>query len=127
MSDVVVIYRNLNDRLLHNGKWSVAAATRTGGKGKVIRHSDELVLQDVRFVVKENRRQAIVAGGHREVHAWAVGTIANAPELTEGVDITYRPHQCGSFIRRDNEQPVTSAAFVRFGRDGTAAAYGVHA
>jgi hypothetical protein len=120
----VIIYRNLLDRVRHNGKWSIAAIKGRDNVGKVIGHADDVTLSNVRFVVKEKRRQVVAAGGHREVHAWAVGTVAERP-AGDAVDITYRPHQCGSFICRDNGDPITSAAHVRFASDGRAAAFGV--
>jgi hypothetical protein len=119
MTNPVIVYRNLLDRVRHNGKWSIK------NNGKVIGHADELVLGDVRFVVKEKRRQVIAAGGHREVHAWAVGTVADQllSEQLEAVEITYRPHECGSFFRRDNGHAISSAKYVRFRNDGTAVAF----
>jgi hypothetical protein len=122
MSNEVIIYRDLLDRVRHNGKWSIAAVAGKSPR-KVIGHADDVVLSNVRFVVKEKRRQIIAAGGHREVHAWAIGTIVDELDEPETVDITYRPHQCGSFFRRDNGQAISSAKYVRFRSDGTAAAF----
>lgn len=108
----VVVYKNLT-----RGCWSIAAATPTNGRGKLIGHADTVTLCDVQFVVRESRRLAITSARCaekpcREVHAWAVGTLADAPEGTRN-EVTYNPYRAPTFTLRDGT-PVRSAACVTF-------------
>ena len=94
---------------LHRGDWSVTQ------RGKVIDHAKQVVLADVRFVVKENARQRVIAKRCREVHAWAVGEIAESyPVDAERVPVTYNPFSAATFTRRDNGAAVESCAYVHF-------------
>jgi hypothetical protein len=113
----VLVYKNLR-----NGMWSVAQVVGNDGRGKLIEHRAALTLINARFVVKESRRKVIASGGHREVHAWIIGTIADDVTLNNAVGITYRPRERAQFFRRDNGATVTSAAVVQFNCDGTAVA-----
>lgn len=108
----VQVYKNLR-----RGDWSVRAA------GKVIAHVPEIALSDVRFVVRESRRQAVIRDRTREVHAWAIGTVTESPVWETCVAITYNPYRCGTFTRRDNGAAITQAKFVCFtAGDGAIAA-----
>jgi hypothetical protein len=60
----VAVYRNLKPG---SGVWSNAAVKGSDNRGLLLAHADEVALVGCRMVVKKSRRQAIVAGGHREV------------------------------------------------------------
>lgn len=106
----VCVYKNLR-----NGRWSVTQATASGGRGKLIGHWDHVILRDVRFVVRESRRQAVVAKHCREVHAWAVGTqaVCMLDPQGAGLEVTYNPYRSALFHTRDGA-PVETASEVVF-------------
>ena len=74
----VTVHKNLRTK-----KWSVCEATPTGKRGKLIKHLDELTLEDVTFVIpSQTSWQRIVANiadksksAGREVIAYAVGEL----------------------------------------------------
>jgi hypothetical protein len=105
----VCVYKNLN-----RGCWSIAEATASGNRGKLIRHADSVTLRDVEFVVKESRRLHVVAHHCREVHAWCVGELCEPlPAAAPRREVTYSPYRGGSFTRRDGT-PVHHALYVEF-------------
>jgi hypothetical protein len=105
----VCVYKNL--RL---GCWSIAETNANNGRGKLIRHADNVVLWNCVFVVKETRRQHVIAQHCREVHAWVVGELCDwTPPAAERVEITYNPYRSGFFTRRDGTS-VCRAEYVVF-------------
>ena len=99
----VAVYKNLN-----TGKWSVASVKQTRNgfrKDKLIKHVDDITLDNVTFVVgAESTRQRII-NGHREVYAYAVGDIADIP--TEPCNVTYNVHfnpfKANDFVSLDDD------------------------
>jgi len=111
----VLVYKNLR-----NGLWSIAAIAGNDNRGKLLEHRAELALVNARFVVKESRQKAIAAGGHREVHAWVIGTIAEpVASHADAIRVTYRPKQRAQFFRCDTGAAVHAASRVSFHNDGT--------
>ena len=105
----ICVYKNLR-----NGLWSITEATATGGRGKLIGHASHVILHDVRFVVRESRRQAVVEKKCREVHAWAVGTavIFSDPKHA-GVEVTYNPYRSPHFHTRDGAPRTTWPVLIK--------------
>jgi len=60
----VCVYKNLK-----NGRWSITEVKGDDNRGLLLGHANEVTLTGARMVVKESRRAAIAAGGHREVCA----------------------------------------------------------
>lgn len=106
---MISVHLNLN-----RGDWVLAARPR----GRVAGYAATVALRDASFVISEKRRQAIINSvkKHREVHAWAVGErVEVAAVPTAGrVEITYNPHRCGYFHRRDNGMAVHAADYLVF-------------
>jgi hypothetical protein len=113
-SDEVAVYFDLRSR-----QWSITSVKGTDNRGKLIGKATSVTLTGCRMVVKESRRRAIAAGGHREVCAWVIGTIAEDAEPT-GDRITFRPHEGETFIVAETGQPVRHADAVTFASDGKA-------
>lgn len=109
----VIVYKNLK-----RGDWSVAALKGAKGRGKVIDHRAAICLADVVFVVSEASRQTVVRKRERSVHAYAVGTVCEAPGAL-GERVTYNPYRSGSFTGEAG-QPIAAAARVTFAADGKA-------
>jgi hypothetical protein len=116
-----IIYKNLN-----RGDWSVAAPAGRDGlnRGKVIDHADSVTISAPVFVVKESGRLRVVSRHCREVHAWIVGTIVDAPPPGIGREITFNPYRAPTFHFRDTGAPVAAATHIEFTGDGRAMAYG---
>jgi hypothetical protein len=104
----VCVYKNLN-----RGCWSIAEATATGNRGKVLDHVPTCALSNAVFVVKESRRRHVVAKHCREVHAWIVGDLLEVAPAGTRVEVTYNPYRAASFTLRDGT-PVHAAPCVVF-------------
>ena len=110
----VCVYKNLN-----NGRWSITAVKGNDNRGELLGYADEVGLVGARAVVKESRRRAIAAGGHREVCAWFIGKLAE-PHLTTPRRVTFRPHTRPLFFNAETGEDITTADAVRFDRNAQA-------
>jgi hypothetical protein len=94
--------------------WSITAMSGPN-RGRVVQHSNTFVLTVCKFIVSEAGRQRVLAKRQRLVHAWVQGRVApvsNPPK--DAVEFGYNPYRAGTFTRRDNGQPITSATFCWF-------------
>ena len=119
LGQAVRVYRNL--RGPH--RYSVSQG------GVVVGHADGLILQDVKFTVREAGRKRVLATGRKNVHAWAsgflvgsaMGTSLDGRELP--VEVTYNPYLSGSFMATRPLRPVRGAMAVMLGTYGMTATY----
>ena len=117
----VAVYKNLN-----TGKWSVASVkeTRNGfRKDKLIKHVDELTLENVSFYVgAESTRQRII-NGHREVYAYAIGDVCmnddgewwDAEPVGYTCNVKFNPYESNDFMDEDddgNRTVITDRTFT---------------
>lgn len=106
---MVSVHLNLN-----RGDWVLAEKPRAPVAG----YFSSIALRAATFKISEKRRQAIInsAKKHREVHAWAVGDRVEISAVPAGgrVEITYNPHRCGYFHRRDSGEAVHAADYLIF-------------
>lgn len=88
--------------------------------GKVIDHTDHVVLCDARFRVSEAGRQRVLETGHKNVHAYIVGYLCeNMHGLVTDSHARYNPQNCENFVDCYTGQPVRSAPFVEISvKDG---------
>lgn len=87
-------------------------------------HLDAVALKGVRFVVQPGGRARFLVTRRRKVHAYAQGELTYPPDLDgDAVEVTYNPHRCATFTRRDTGAPVWRAALVLFHTDGRAYAW----
>jgi hypothetical protein len=82
-------------RKLPRGHFSVMANEGTH-KGRVLIHSDHVLIKDVNFrVYEKSGRQSVLKTGHKNVHAYADGILLSISkqDITTSVDneITYDP------------------------------------
>lgn len=108
----VKAYRNLNKPSHFSVK-----AKGSDGKEKVQGYSTILCLSHVTFTGGHGASQKkIQSGGHREVHAYAVGTLESLPAgfkaTTRMVEVTYRPKEREGFFIAKTGQTVTQADLV---------------
>ena len=102
--------------------------------GKVIEHTDHVILKNPKFVVREGGRQKVLKEKKKSVHAFVVGEVVQGlPEGNVSVlefPVTYNPYQGGSFVKRADREAVSEAdyAILRLGVDGKplTSAYEVH-
>jgi hypothetical protein len=111
----VAVYKNLR-----NGRWSIAAVKGDDNRGLLLGYADEVKLVGARMVVKQSRRQAIAAGGHREVCAWIIGKLADPHMPGPRRRVTFRPRERAHFFTPDDGQDVHTADAVTFEADGNA-------
>ena len=86
----IYAHRNLNEAKRDWSKWVYSYGSLKGyvGKGKLIGHSDNIVLSDVVDNCQQSALRAIYNGGHRSVSAWLVGTVStplNNTSLKAGI------------------------------------------
>ena len=125
----VDVYRNL-----HNGLYSIKA--RSGiFKGLVVAHARQVWLDDVEFVVSEAGRARVLREKKKYVHAFVRGTLSSfegfdrcppsefkgvgcypdmEPDYIDmmglGYNFTYNPYAYSTFIDRDKETELHTAA-----------------
>ena len=89
----IYAHRNLNEAKRDWSKWVYSYGSLKGyvGKGKLIGHSDNIVLADVVDNCQQSALRAIYNGGHRSVSAWLVGTVLHSSSFADPIpSITYR-------------------------------------
>lgn len=104
---------------LRRNQWVMSQASASGRITTGKDYADSLTLRDVTFHVTESSRQRVCRLRSRDVHAWCVGTVAEAPAGKVWREVTYNPFRAPLFHYRDGS-PVHSAAFVHFAADGKA-------
>ena len=86
----VKVYKNLT-----KDTWSIQDyKTR-----KVIGYSENIRLENAKFVVSEKTRQRVIKEGKKYVHAFVVGELVDTWKLTESFEtVRYNPYMFGSFF-----------------------------
>jgi hypothetical protein len=97
----------------------VTAVKGADNRGELLAYADEVNLVGCRMVVKESRRQAIAAGGHREVCAWIIGKIGD-PHMGQLRRVTFRPRERATVFLADTGEEVRAADAVAFDSHGNA-------
>ena len=94
-------------------------------KGKVIEHTDRIVLQDVTFAVQPAGRAKVVAEGKKNVHAFVRGTIGEAQHdwntIGDWADCSYNPYKSDTFVNQDTNEPIHNAKIVKLQKHPNAA------
>lgn len=89
-------------------------------KGRVIAHSDTVVLEGCKLLVSEAGRQRVLREKRKNVHAGVSGTWINADRAEKhfeflsmvGRQVTYNPYKYASFVVKATEQPIGLADVV---------------
>lgn len=95
----------------HKGCYSVRSLEGEN-RGRVIFHTKELFLEDVKFVVQAGGRQRVLKEQSKNVHAFVRGTISKDRRII-GKSISYNPYKYSSFVCRKDQKSIFSAKFVR--------------
>lgn len=115
----VFVYRNL-----HKQTWSVKALEGPS-KGRVIAHSDHVLVWEASGRVSEAGRQRVLREGRKNVHAGIVGTLVSlqAEPGFLGTDITYNPYKYETFVYKNLERPFEGSGEVYLHEKGVRAAW----
>lgn len=100
-SKPIRIYRNLHRQCL-----SIMQA------GKVACHAENVLMQNVRFIVSRAGQKRVRETKRKNVHAFIEGTWTNGnvpPVLGDWVELYYNPYTCDGFINRKSGQIVNVA------------------
>jgi len=106
MNEKLRVYFNLHKNLL-----SIQA--RVNGSWKVLKHTRQICLENVRFKVSEAGRQRVIRDKRKNVHAFVEGVAAkafNRNKLPTAI-VTYNPYELERF--HDGEKYVDTADSVR--------------
>ena len=86
----VFVYFNL-----HKKVWSVRQS------GKVVGHTEHIMLKDCRFLVGKKGRERVIREGKKNVHAGVSGYIVdNVPNGYSHQELTYNPYKYEGFVSR---------------------------
>lgn len=110
----VFVYFNL-----HRKCFSIKALEGVN-KGRVVAHSDKVLVFDATFKVSEAGRQRVLRERKKNVHAGVVGHWIGSidDELTierivyNGTPITYNPYKYNTFVHLYGEHPIETGRLV---------------
>jgi len=110
----VFVYFNL-----HRKCFSIKAL-EGANKGRVVAHSDKVLVFDATFKVSEAGRQRVLRERKKNVHAGVVGHWIGSidDELTierivyNGTPITYNPYKYNTFVHLYGEHPIETGRLV---------------
>jgi hypothetical protein len=89
-------------------------------KGRVVAHSNTVLLESCKFKVSESGRQRVLREKRKNVHAGVTGVWINGDRAEShyeflsmvGRQVTYNPYKYSSFIIKATEQTVDKADVV---------------
>jgi hypothetical protein len=117
------IYKNLHLNLF---------SIRCGGK--VIDHRDEIILEDVRFLVGQKGRERVVREKRKNVHAGVSGFWSEEWETNPEIlmnsytphKVSYNPYKTKTFVlTEDMKTPIKHAHFVKLDIENGMFAFGI--
>ena len=88
-------------------------------KGKVIEHTDTVVIKNPRFVVNESGRNRVLREKKKNVHAFVRGEYYTKEDKLNVLDgkkywkgIYYNPYKHGSFVYLETDQPIKESKWA---------------
>ena len=104
----VDVYKNL-----HKNTRSIRSRTT----GRVITHSDSVLVKNAKFVVQPAGRKKVLQEQRKNVHAFVRGVIEPLPRVTTfetpcDVQVKYNPYHADHFYEVETEKVVTEAPIV---------------
>lgn len=112
LGEKVMVYYNL-----HKKTFSVKH------KNKVVTHTDNLVLENVEFRVRQGGRSKVITEGNKNVHAFVIGNLKSLSVKNEDLHnhsvVTYNPYRWKTFVHKLTEEPIyfSDKVFMVNGRD----------
>ena len=109
----VAVYYNL-----HKHTFSLQSRNKED-YGRVIEHSDHVILKNVKFTVREAGRQKVLNEKKKNVHSFAVGELVQGVDLQSGpsVPVSYNPYRGASFYNKDTGEGVSGALYAVLRKD----------
>jgi hypothetical protein len=109
----VDVYRNLHDNCLSVKDMD----TDSDEYGTVIRHVDQILIEDAEFIVRQKGRQKVIDTGVKNAHAFVHGLwefdVERIEEVIENRElIEYNPEHYKNFVHVGTGYPVESADAV---------------
>lgn len=109
----VKLYRNLHKK---------GVVYSVQHKGKVIAYTSDLILRDVKFVVRKKGQEKVRASKRKNVHAFITGTMLDESYVSyfgDTQDIAYyNPYTCETFVNSE-KKPIHTAEWARVsGKEG---------
>lgn len=109
----VKVYRNLRDKC-----YSIL-----GTNGRLLGHTQNIYLEDVKFVVRPAGRARVLKEGRKNVHAFVCGEWIPQPThiieaMEVGMRISYNPYISNSFFNTFENIPITKANAVALTPNG---------
>ena len=97
---------------LHKHTFSLQSRSKDD-YGKVIEHTDHVILKNVTFVVREGGRQKVLKEKKKNVHAFCVGEVVEgvSTSATESI-VSYNPYLGDSFYSKSSGEAVSEADYV---------------
>lgn len=107
----VFVYRNL-----HKNLYSVR-----GPEGRVLIHTDNLILKDVKYCVGQKGRERVIRTKQKNVHAGVRGfvhTFVHTPNFdyvtscSDRSRVIYNPYLYSSFVLEHNKSPIYESKYA---------------
>lgn len=104
----VFVYYNL-----HRHTWSIKALEGPN-KGRVIGHSDTVLLHNATAKVSEAGRQRVLREKRKNVHAGIVGELVHTggEGYFPGLEVTYNPYKYSTFVYKFSESEYTGSQYA---------------
>lgn len=101
----VMIYWNL-----HKNVYSMMV----GGRVLKGEYSDNIILKNVEFRVRQGGRERVNKEKKKNVHAFVIGEITFSDECSDcnWRSVTYNPYKYDSFVYRDTEVPIVNSNYA---------------
>jgi hypothetical protein len=86
--------------------------------GRVIGHSQHIVIEDASFVVRQGGRLKVIETRRKNVHAFVVGRLTSVTaqplkKVRSLTELTYNPYKYDAFVTKVNDQTkVSNSGFV---------------
>lgn len=82
-------------------------------RGRVMYHTDHVILRNAKFLVSEKGRQRVLATGHKNVHAYVSGEQVPRSLAIPGLSLArYNPFQTKTFVDCRDGNAVTEAEWA---------------
>jgi len=98
---------------LHKNTFSLQSRNKED-YGKVIKHTDHVILKNAKFTVRSAGRQKVLNENKKNVHAFVVGEVVEGlgPQRVTEKLVRYNPYRGDSFTRTDTGEAVSVADYV---------------
>lgn len=99
---------------LHKNTFSIQSRESGRSYGRVINHSDSVVIKLPRFVVRQAGQEKVIKEQKKNVHAFVSGLLSSSIDSTliRKAQVVYNPYKYKSFVIADSKEPVYNGLFA---------------